>query len=357
MSVYIELEKDPFTEVFEAEKSANALRSTMPKPVRRPMRGMQLKPDSYSYIRVVDNSGKPIPIVDAGGEGTDDQGHATTDYFTNFLIQSVTMPRMEKQQIIETFGSDYVYFYGEAPRVYTIQAQLMNSLDFNWFNEFWYNYENYLRGTKLVERGARAYMYTDDMLWECYLLNLQANKSTTDRDSVTVQFTIFVINEAIVSSIGDPKFPLYSDDADMPLSNIESYDRLLANYQENRKLYWDRARTQNFLTDLYTILTTGELTYSRTFKRNPNVPLRGMIRDNYDEFIGMAGPTSAYYDNSDITRMKLLHAIKDFASLSASMLGWMNNVGGALGSGSPLNAWNGLAGAGFGCISVAGTLV
>jgi len=356
MPVYIELETDPFTEVFSKEQH-DATKTSMSKPIRRPMRGVQPKPDTYSYIRVVDSNGSPISVIDAGGENVDDQGRGTTDYYTNFLIQSVSMPRQEKQQIIETFGEDYLYMFGDAPRVYTINALLMNTLDFNWFNEFWYNYENYLRGTKLVERGARAYIFNDDMLWECYIIGMSATKNSANRNAVPIQLTVFVVNDAITANIGDPEFPNYPSAEGSVLQNVESYDRLLARYEDNREIYWDTARTSSFMSDLYTILTTGELTYSRKFKRDPSVPIRSMIRDNYDEYIGAAGPTNAYYDQQDLLRMQTLHMIKDFAALSSAMLQFINGIGGAFSGGSAFDSYSSLSGNSFGIISTPGSLL
>ena len=36
---------------------------------------------------------------------------------SNFLIQAVTEERMEKQQVVETFGESFIFFFGERPRV------------------------------------------------------------------------------------------------------------------------------------------------------------------------------------------------------------------------------------------------
>jgi len=354
--IYIELETDPFTEVFSKEEH-DVMKTSVPKPIRRPLRGMQPKPDTYSYIRVVDSEGRPIPLVDAGGEGVDEQGRGTTDYFTNFLIQSVSLVRTEKQQIVETFGEDYIYMFGESPRVYNISALLVNSLDFNWFNEFWYNYENYLRGSKLVERGARAYIMNDDLLWECYILGVNATKSAGNKMAVPIQITLFVLNEALISTVGDPDFPNYPGVEGSQLQNIESYSRLLARYEDNREIYWDQARTSNFINDLYRMLTTGELTYSTKFKRNPQVPLRGKIRDNYDEYIGAAGPTNAYFDEADLMRMRILHMVRDFYGLSYAMVSWAKDMGAILNSTSAFNAWSGLTGVSFGIETTLGSLV
>lgn len=87
------------------------------------------------------------------------------------------------------------------------------------------------------------------------------------------------------------------------------------------------------------------------------MPLRGMIRDNQDEYIGAAGNTNVFYDRSDLRRMALLHTIRDFYELSGAMLGWMNSMGSILNGAPGFNAFNGLTGVSFGVITTGGSLL
>lgn len=95
-------------------------------------------------------------------------GHSKENH--NFLLQSVQEQRQEKTQIIETFGDNFVFFYGGKPLIMQMSGMLINTRDFNWKNEFLYNYENLLRGTKCVDNRARVYIGFDDVLVEGYML-------------------------------------------------------------------------------------------------------------------------------------------------------------------------------------------
>ena len=57
-------------------------------------------------------------------------GDSTIKYITNkFLLQSVTKPRMERFQIIETFRQARLYFFGERTKVYSITGQVLEAID------------------------------------------------------------------------------------------------------------------------------------------------------------------------------------------------------------------------------------
>ena len=86
--------------------------------VRRPTRGIVIKEDTYAVMRVLRADGSAIPLVNAGsrlGE-EDDEGRMTSESYSNFLIQQVSEERVEKQQIVETFGEAIIFFFGERPR-------------------------------------------------------------------------------------------------------------------------------------------------------------------------------------------------------------------------------------------------
>lgn len=210
MTIFVELRTFPQTSQFkkfggnltkDGVRSAGAGKSS----ARRPTRGLEIKDDTYATLRVVRSDGSPVPLTDSGSPDG-----ANTDGYTNFILQSVQEARQEKTQIIETFGASYVFFFGEQPRMLQISAVLVNSLDFNWEAEWWANYNTYLRGTKLVEMGARCYLAYDDNVVEGYLMNATANKSSDQPHLVQLQFTFFVTQCHNVSSLGTEDYPIRS---------------------------------------------------------------------------------------------------------------------------------------------------
>jgi len=200
MAVYISVSTDPFSTAFDQAR--------MRQPqinVRRPLRGITIKEDTYAVIRVLDSSGNPIPVFDSSSPTvTNDIG--TSSFYANFIIQQVAEQRMEKQQIVETFGDDYIFFFGERPRFITVGGVLLNTKDFNWKSEFWENYDRYLRGTKLVENNARLYLYFDDVVIEGYIVSASVSQEAMSPHHLPFQFQLFVTNYATLSTVGSVFF-------------------------------------------------------------------------------------------------------------------------------------------------------
>jgi len=219
MAVYFELVTEDLDQRFR--KSLDNRSRAGVKNVRRPDRGIEVKEDTYAVFRVVRADGSEIKLVDSSWAEGEGRGYA------NFLLQSVQDARMERQQIIETFSSPLVFFFGESPRFIDVSALLLNTNDFNWEAEWWENYNKYLRGTQLVESGARAYLHYDDTIIEGYPLNATAVKSADTPYIVQLQFRMFVTNYANVSAIGDPYFPIH-ESAVLPANLNERDDRTFA---------------------------------------------------------------------------------------------------------------------------------
>lgn len=218
MATFVEIQTDAFANNVKIAKEKLSYEG-----VRRPYRGIEIKQDTYAVIKVMKSDGTEIPLVDAGGpnipketnstgSGTQSQtertGHASTYNYSNFIIQQIQDARQEKQQILETFGDSYIFFFGERPRILVVNGLLMNTLDFNWRTEFWYNYENTLRGTKLVEQDARIYLYWDDIVVEGYMIEATARDDSSMPYHVPFSFQLFVTNHMYLSTIGDDDYPI-----------------------------------------------------------------------------------------------------------------------------------------------------
>jgi len=195
MAVFITLTTDSFVDSFNnAVTNAASTQRAGSNNARRPQRGLEIKEDTYAILKLVAASGNPIPLYDSSSSTG-----MSTDY-TNFILQSVTEARMEKHQIVETFGEPYIYFFGESPRFLDVQAVLVDSNDFNWYAEFWQNYDQFFRGTRSVELGARTYLFYDDNIVEGYMLNAQARKTSDTPLMVQLQFRLYLTNYQNVTS-------------------------------------------------------------------------------------------------------------------------------------------------------------
>lgn len=200
MAVFISVSTDPFEEVFESQ----GRRGNDPSLVRRPLRGIEIKKNTNASIRIVDAFDNEIPLLNSSAPPGEDANQAFSGSWSNFILTSVQETRSEKSQVVETFGEDYIFFFGERPRSLTFSAILMNTKDFNWKSEFWENYERYLRGTRCLELNARLYLSWDDVIVEGYLLsaNVVANAETPYHLPLVLQ--MFVTNYAFTSTPGMP---------------------------------------------------------------------------------------------------------------------------------------------------------
>lgn len=201
MATFISVTTSPFEEVREAARTRQQYWG-----VRRPVRGIQLKEETFAVIRVLTATNEEVQLLDSGSSTYGDDEIGRSGVLSNFLLQSVQEQRAEKQQIVETFGEDYIFFFGERPRFIRFSGLLLNTADFNWKSEFWENYDRNLRGTRLVELNARLYIYYDDVVVEGYIIDAGTNLETGKPYAVDFQFTLFVTNYAHLSNVGSIRF-------------------------------------------------------------------------------------------------------------------------------------------------------
>lgn len=359
MATYVEMRTDGFKRNLDDIVDKKALDF---EGVRRPLRGIEIKDDTYAIIKVLRSDGKEVPLVDSGSKVTarslgirgdvpelrEVPPAGSTFNYSNFIAQQVIDARSEKSQVVETFGEPYIFFYGEKPRIMQVQGLLMNTADFNWKNEFWKNYETYLRGTKLVELDARIYFYFDDQIVEGYMLDASASHSADFPYHVPFQFTLFVTAHTYIGLLsGSSDYPI-SANVQVPakdLTNTEFFNDTINKLRDRKdslrpnqllSTTWQvrqaaeraagplvgkaaiegaiikglsnyEAKTKAFLENVKTYfygrrmvvprglagaeLLAGQATYADaailpgTAPRR-QLPLRSKITDNYDEYIG-----------------------------------------------------------------------
>lgn len=208
MTVFIEAVTDPFLDNRREAAQNHRADFLTGADVRRPTRGFQLKPESFAIIRVALPDGSFLPVIDAAGEHiVEAEGRAYTTYYSNFFVSTVHDQRSEKQQITDTFGDWFIFFYGSSPNILQVSGVLLNTADFQWRAEFWENYELYLKGTRLAEMGARVYLIYDDRLVEGYILGADATDDTNKPHVIPFSFQMIVTGHTSISLVGNPNFP------------------------------------------------------------------------------------------------------------------------------------------------------
>lgn len=316
MAVFLTLETDPFEENVARQRAnrrgGSGTKDAGSVSARRPLRGLEIKEDRPASIKLIQADGTELSMVDSGSASGE------TQTYTNFILQSVSEARMEKHQIVETFGESYVYFFGEAPRFLDVSMVIVNSNDFNWEAEWWENYENNLRGTKTVERGARLYLFYDDNIVEGYMLNCQAAKTSDQPHLIQMGFRLFVTSYRNITFVGDPSYPVRASVVlpdSIDLRDPDARFQLFANSigaTRDAALAQNAADADQLFDDLsdgfgqQTSLTQLLRAAPRTASFPPNIvatleqvggqdalraalgnyPVRGLIADNTDEFIG-----------------------------------------------------------------------
>lgn len=193
--------------------------------VRRPL-GIEWKKDTYAYIEALreetENSGRYVPMmifnenspVDYGYTAGRTAAEANTQrlhsirtsantlangggggmatYANNFLIQSVNEVREEKFQLLETFGANYLFFFGERPRFLDVSGILLNSNSHRWQREWLMNYDRFLRGTKAVENKVITTLHVDGLAVSGYILTTQVQNNSEQPLFVNFSFRMLI---------------------------------------------------------------------------------------------------------------------------------------------------------------------
>lgn len=151
----------------------------------------------------------------------------------NFILESAQEGVAEKFQIVQTFGPDFIFFYGRKPRIFTYSGRLFNTQEKAWKNDWqraWdrdkpivssgFNQRSILSGTNLVLNGAIARLEYDGssgtdvagvglsnigltnpiaqdtaiIVREGYLLSLDIQLDSKAPNSAMFKFSMFITN-------------------------------------------------------------------------------------------------------------------------------------------------------------------
>jgi hypothetical protein len=250
MPVFVEVTPDPFASSFRnlavGDPNEEGSRPGSGRSraigtfdhVRRPVRGIQIKEDTYATIQVRTADGRNIPLIDAGGAKIDESNpdFAYTDQYSNFLLQAIQEERTEKMQVVQTFGEPFVFFFGESPRLIAGSGILLNTEDFNWRAEFLENYDKYLRGTKCVQSKTRVTLSWDDIVVEGYFIKVSISDTADNNNFVRMEFQMFLTNYQNVSRIGFSQFPRDSVEIDLDPNDVDTTGEGIGNLKSQTQL-------------------------------------------------------------------------------------------------------------------------
>lgn len=202
-----------FTETVQAASERWAAFSARDKaqtesPIRRPLRGIQLKPQTFAqlsmedYSFLLDSSG----TVPMGSPSNNNPVRGSIRY-ANFILQGMSIEASEKFQQVLTFGLTYGFFFGQNPHIYSFEAVLVDSADFPWVVDWLENYSSSFRGTRAVLQNNRVRMAVEEHEFLGYILNFGLRKGADAPHEVRLTFTMWVTEENSKREAGDSSFP------------------------------------------------------------------------------------------------------------------------------------------------------
>lgn len=147
-----------------------------------------------------------IRLIAKGQPNADDRnspGNRLVPEYTKFFLESVQEGHQEKFQTVETFNDWYVFFYGEKPPIYNFSGHLLNLHNYNWMNEFMYYYENFWRGTKAVELGAKVFLTYNYQQVQGYIVNVNTNINAATDKGVPFSVSMLVTKRLIFNGSPD----------------------------------------------------------------------------------------------------------------------------------------------------------
>jgi hypothetical protein len=118
-----------------------------------------------------------------------------------FYMQSVSEVDSEKYQIVETFNKPKIYFFDRRARVYQYSFVVENTgrgvagEGNQWRDLFKNTYDEYLRGTKSVEKRVKAVIHYDEVTRIGYVLSCSMNMDSQNDNLAQVSITMFVEDE------------------------------------------------------------------------------------------------------------------------------------------------------------------
>lgn len=176
-------------------------------------------------------------------------------YRTNkFILQSITKSKLEKYQIIETFGKSHLFFFDERTKIYAITGVLLDAFfggahpdladKYMWAQAMQQFYDLHLRGTRLATMGRIAGLYVNNVFIKGYPLQLTISKESFNLpEGVQFQMT-WAIKQELLLTQTDHLQRLYDPNlANKTSTTLQNEKQLLNQYFALLQTYSD-ARAQ-----------------------------------------------------------------------------------------------------------------
>lgn len=127
------------------------------------------------------------------------------DYIDNFLIERMTKVDEERYNIAQSVSDEYkIYFAGRRPTVMSVSGKLYNTYNQQWWYDFDYFYENFLRGSRAVENRIRAFLTIADAVYEIIILKFAVNGDSNFDNLLTFNLDYVLLQTLHTGEYKDP---------------------------------------------------------------------------------------------------------------------------------------------------------
>lgn len=212
------------------DKGGTGYRSQL--AIRRPTLGTVAKDNAPGFLTIVDGN-NAVNVVEGewGGASSPEANPGFRDslkgpesnepHTFNFLVQGVVHSYAEIAQVVQTFGKAYIFLFGSRPVTLSVQALLLNTIDFNWRNDFIHNWisKNVLSASSLPKNKMSLFVY-DDLSFQGFITNMSISDNAENRDLSNLSFDMIVTRVRVfepAKARGDKRRPAdYNHSKDKP---------------------------------------------------------------------------------------------------------------------------------------------
>lgn len=128
------------------------------------------------------------------------------NYIDNFIVERMTKIDEERYSLTQSISDEYkAYFSGKRPTIMSVSGKLLNTYNQQWWYDFEFFYDNYLRGSKAVEYHIRAFLTIADAVFEIIVLKLAVDAQSSF-DSVVSYSMDYILLQKLYT--GDYKSPI-----------------------------------------------------------------------------------------------------------------------------------------------------
>lgn len=103
----------------------------------------------------------------------------TNNKFKQFIVMQMSAQHQERMQIVETNEHYQALFFGKRAESLQISGLLKHTIENPWSQNMLFAWDEYMRGTKLVEGGNICQLFIDGVLYEGYPFNFTRSKSAS----------------------------------------------------------------------------------------------------------------------------------------------------------------------------------